>query len=70
MAEDKMSEDRVSIMVSRATKDRLATYGYVSDTYEAVIIQLMDKADRAKEQELKSSAKSHPKDNTLAPTLA
>ena len=32
-------------MVSRATKDRLATYGCVSDTYEAVIIQLMDKAD-------------------------
>jgi len=65
-----MVDDRVSIMVNRATKDRLATYGYVSDTYEAVIIQLMDKADSTKEQELKSSAKSHPKDESSAPASA
>jgi len=65
-----MQTEYTTIKISQATKERLLDRGTMRDTYEAVLTKILDKLEELEEQELKSSAKSHPKDESSAPALA
>ena len=44
-----MAKDDSAIKVSKATKNRLEEHGKMGDTYEDVIIKLLDNADTSKQ---------------------
>jgi hypothetical protein len=44
-----MGKDDSAVKVSKATKKRLEEYGKMGDTYEDVIIKLLDNADASKQ---------------------
>ena len=47
-----MTEKKTSIQISKETKDRLAKLGIKGDTYDAIIVRLLDRLQK-KERRVK-----------------